>query len=468
VNEAAARRITLVQAFDAAESPLWTREDSVWASRLAAETSPAGATPERLAIERANHALQRLEPRDPAVRRWLARSGWRWSWLSFALGAGFAAGLAADLIGRGRYIDLLAPALWLIVAWNLAIYALLMLGALRHGRAANGWFRRLLATWWERGVGRGPLREAAGRWAAVSAPLTATRAAVVVHAAAAALGIGMMAGLYLRGLVFDFRAAWESTFLDAPTVHALLSTALAPASAISGVALPDVAAVEAMRLTPQAPHPAAPAAAWIHLYAATLLLFVVGPRVLLAVSAFLRAAARALRMHVPLDAAGMARFARWHRSGAALVQVLPYAQTPAAQTALGLRELLAAELGDDLVLKMGDVTTIGDEDAVAARAGHAGAALRVALVDLGATPEDEHHGRFARAVAAAEPPAMALLLADEAAFRTRFGSLPGRVDERRAAWRDFAQRHGLRLLCVNLDRPEQGEAITALQQALRE
>ena len=43
MNETDARRVTLVEAFDAADSPLWTREDGRWATRLTAQTVPAGA-----------------------------------------------------------------------------------------------------------------------------------------------------------------------------------------------------------------------------------------------------------------------------------------------------------------------------------------------------------------------------------------------------------------------------------------
>jgi Protein of unknown function (DUF2868) len=467
VNETDARRVTLVEAFDAADSPLWTREDGRWATRLTAQTVPAGAKPERWAVERAHHALERLRPRDPAVRNWLARSGWRWSWMFAAVVVGYALGLTADLIGRGRYIDLLAPTLWAIVAWNVAIYAVLALNALRGSVDTTGWFRRLLASWWERGVGTGPLRQAATRWSERSAALTASRTAAVVHAAAAALGLGMVSGLYLRGLVFDFRAAWQSTFLDGAMVNAILGVLLAPASAVSGLALPDAATIEVMRLTPTTPDPSAPAGLWIHLFAATLLLFVVAPRVLLAVSALTRSFAQSLRMSLPIQVEALTRFARWHPGGAApLVQVLPYAQLPGAQAALGLRELLASELGEDLVVKIADLTAIGDEDAAAARAGSAAAVLRAALVDLGATPEDEHHGRLLRALSTAQPASPTLLLVDEAAYRLRFGSLPGRLQERREAWQNFAQQHSLRAAIVNLDQPEQPESQAALQQAL--
>ena len=65
-------------------------------------------------------------------------------------------------------------------------------------------------------------------WARVAAPLYAARAARILHLAAAALALGVIAGLYVRGLAFEYRATWESTFLDPAQVRALLAAALAP------------------------------------------------------------------------------------------------------------------------------------------------------------------------------------------------------------------------------------------------
>ncbi|MBL8330268.1 MAG: DUF2868 domain-containing protein [Rubrivivax sp.] len=467
MNEKHARGVILVQAFDDAPGTAWSEDDAHWASRLAAETAPPDATPERLAVERTRHALQRLQARDPEVNRWLMRHGWRWRWVAAAVALGLGLGLTADLLGSRQHIDLLAPTVWFIVAWNLGIYGVLALSSAHAGRPAQGWFRRLLAAWWERGFKGPAVREAAARWAGVSAGLTASRTAAVVHAAAAALALGMVLGMYLRGLVLDYRAGWASTFLEPPTVQAMLGVLLAPATTLTGISLPAVDAVQAMRITPAAPQASAPAADWIHLYAATLLLFVIGPRLLMAAWAFARATARAARIELPLRGGTMFRTSRWGQAGLdALVQVLPYAQTPGAQAALGLRQLLAQHLGEDLVLKMADLTAIGDEEAAAARAGSHGAVLRVALVDLGSTPEDEHHGRFLRALLSAQPPVQTLLLVDEAAFRVRFGSLPGRVAQRREAWMRLGESLGVPAACVNLDWPETAETQAALQQAL--
>ena len=69
------------------------------------------------------------------------------------------------------------------------------------------------------------LAEALGRfvaeWSEAARPLLTARAVRLFHVCAAAVGIGLIAGLYLRGIALDYRAGWESTFLDARQVRAL-------------------------------------------------------------------------------------------------------------------------------------------------------------------------------------------------------------------------------------------------------
>ena len=91
--------------------------------------------------------------------------------------------------------------------------------------------------------------------------------------------LGAIAALYTRGLVLQFQAGWESTFLSAGQVHQALSVLLGPASALTGIPIRDAVQLEGLRL-PE--HPGANAAPWIHLYAASLLIFIVVPRLLAA------------------------------------------------------------------------------------------------------------------------------------------------------------------------------------------
>jgi hypothetical protein len=178
-----------------------------------------------------------------------------------------------------------------------------------------------------------------------------------------------------------------------------------------------------------------------------------------------RAQVRARRLPLPIEDPVLASLLRRHRGGAAGIRVLPYAAAPGAQAALGLRAILARVYGDELQLQLGAVTLVGDEE-TAAQAADPGAAIRVALVDLGATPEAEPHGRFLNALRSAAPAEPLLLVADEAKFRRRFGGLPGRLDERRAAWQRLADDHEVPLLCADLETPDLAQAEVALKKAL--
>ncbi len=286
MTEDEARQVLLLQSREATAHATWPPEDRAWATRHAVAAVGEGAPPERFVVARAVVALQRLLPRDEAARRWLARRGWHGAWVALAVVLAFFAGVLADQLGPPQRVNLLAPAVWAVVGWNLLVYLGLLLPLPALG------LRDLLA---RRGLaaddGPGVL------WARHAAPLMTQRAALVLHAAAAALGAGLVASLYLRGLVLDYRAGWQSTFLDAADVQRALDVLLAPASALTGIGVPDVVP---LRVGPGA-DASASAGPWIHLYAATLTLAVVLPRVLLALGVGSRAAALATRFPLPLD-----------------------------------------------------------------------------------------------------------------------------------------------------------------------
>ncbi len=287
MTETEARQVLLLQAREStAPSALWNADDHSWATRQAVATVGEDAAPARFVAARAVMALQRLLPRDAAGQRWLVRRGWHPAWVLLALVLGFVAGLAADQLGPPQRVNLLAPAVWAVVAWNGVVYAALL------ARLPAPGLRQLLARW-----GLGSEEGVAALWARHAGPLQAERVALVLHAAAAALGLGLVAGLYLRGLVLDYRAGWQSTFLDARAVQQGLGLLLAPAGWATGIALPDVAP---LRVGPGG-EATASAAPWIHLYAATLALFVLLPRGLLALRAALRARSLARDFPLPLD-----------------------------------------------------------------------------------------------------------------------------------------------------------------------
>lgn len=456
MTEAEARSVLLVQSHEqGAPTPVWTEDDRTWATRAARQDGGDDAPFERFVVLRARQALARLLPRDAAARRWIEARRRGLAWGAVAALAALALGLAADRIGPSQRIDLLAPPVWTLVAWNLVVY----LGLLVPGRS------HVLRRWVAR-LGRPPAGPApAGTpgvqalWAGPGLRLAMSRAALVLHIAAAALALGVIGGMYLRGLALDYRAGWQSTFLEAGAVQSALDLALAPASAVTGIAVPPV---EPLRLAPGAAAEAG-AAPWIHLFAATLALFVVLPRTLLAALAAVQAWRRSRRFALPLEGAYFDRLRLQHTGGRMVFDLRPHGAPLGGAAALGLRTLLAAHWGPDIDLRIGEPVTYGDEEQAAEAAAPAGTTLRLALFDLGATPEDEAQGRLLDTLAGPVP---VLAVVDEAAFARRFAGQPARLEERRAAWTRMARAHKAALVCVDLSRPDLDAGIRQLKAAL--
>ncbi|MFO1329656.1 MAG: DUF2868 domain-containing protein [Rubrivivax sp.] len=458
--EAAMRRLLLLRAHETAtpEPPAWTAADRDWATRVARAGVGDDAAPARFIDERTTHAMQRLAARDSAVRRALEARLPLPALLAAAALLGLLAGALADHVGAARRIDLLAPPMLVLLLWNTLVY-LWMAGAALWPRQRRPGLRRVLARLLQPALARsGPLARFGADWAAVSAPLQGARVAALLHVAAAALALGLIGGLYLRGLVLDYRAGWESTLLDATQVHALLQRLLAPASAFTGIVLPDLAQVQALRVQ-QGQVAQGEAAPWLHLDAATLLLAVVLPRLALALAALLRSAWLARRLPLDLGDPWLQRLLAQAPRGRQQLWLLPHAQALSAQAALGLRERLARLLGDPVQLNVADALPYGDEDDAARCTPPPGSTQLLLAVDLASTPEAEVHGRWLATVAAAAPTLPRALLADATALTARSAHAPERLVARREAWAQLAASHGCAFAVLDDD--------DALARALR-
>ena len=469
MNERRARDVTWLEAFETARplAPSWGDDDRAWADRVALEAVAPEAPGDEFVAQRASHALQRLGPREPALQRIAGRSAWHGGWIGVIALIAFALGVAADTIGASQRIDLLAPPLWGVLLWNAVVYVLLIVWPLlrlarRAPRPTGPLVRAMERLLRPRhrlprlsgGGSATAVRVFAALWLERSRPLAVLRAETALHAGAAALALGLVAGLYARGLVLDYRAVWESTFLDVGAAHSVVTTVFGPAARFSGIALPDEAGFAALRFVHGGTVTGAPAAPWIHLIALTLLGAVVVPRALLALGCAALATIRFRRFALPLDAPYFQRLLRLRKGGPARVSVHPYGGTPTPQATLGLRALLAASLGPRLEVRFARPVAFGAEDelppSVDPDCTHA-----VALYELGATPEAENQGRFLQALRSAVPQgALVAAIVDATGFARRFAAVPGRVDERRAAWRAWGEALGATPAVVDLERVE--------------
>jgi hypothetical protein len=292
-------------------------------------------------------------------------------------------------------------------------------------------------------------------WGVRSAPLQSARAVRMLHVAAAALAAGVIAGLYVRGLAFEYRATWQSTFLDAPAVHAILAAAYAPGALLLHVPVPDAVAVAAIR----APS-SANAAQWIHLMAATVAAIVILPRLLLALGAHLVERHRAANMVLPLEEPYFRRLLRGFHGGAARVRVIPYSHAPDAAAVAGLESIVGRVFGGGAAMTVTAPVAYGDE--VESPSG-ADTAL-VALFNAAATPEREVHGAFLEGLAAHGNSPVALV--DESAWVAHWAGDGARINARRTAWQRLGADAGVRVVFAELTAPDVAAVVAGFEGAM--
>jgi hypothetical protein len=121
-------------------------------------------------------------------------------------------------------------------------------------------------------------------------------------------------------------------------------------------------------------------------------------------------------------------------------------------------------LGDGLRLQVAPTVAYGSEESPAETA--ADGAWRIALFELGATPEPESHGRLLQALAA-DGASAPVMLVDESAFVQRFGASSPRRAERRQAWQAAAAESGCKTVFVELHSADLSAAEDALALALQ-
>lgn len=484
MREKALRSVLLMKAIEEADQagalvPPADRAAATRASTRAQEGAaipaapgPLDAAARNLLTARADHLLAQVVRRYPFVGALREQRGVAWAGALLVV-LSLLGGFGLSALDGTRTINILSFPLLGLILWNVAVYAVVLYNAVRSLRheplhqslladmLASAALRRIRRLIEKSATYNTVLADALGRflseWSQTARPLLVARAGTILHLCAAAVGVGLIAGLYLRGIAFDYRAGWESTFLTADTVRALLAFVYAPASALTGIAVPDATHIAAIRLVDG--QGGESAANWIHLLAATALLFVVLPRLvltLLQMSAVLR---HALHVKVPASLSAYYRAAFGQVAGGhQLVSVLPYNYEPFGGATAALRALLTTAFGESLVITLHANTRYGEEEDFARQLAvrHDEAANVVALLfNLAATPEEENHGQIITAardwLQQTGSEARLLALVDERPYASRLGpDNARRLNERRETWRRFIAAHGLEACFVAL------------------
>jgi hypothetical protein len=314
MDEPSARRVILAQAIETADSQgrllSGIERDQIdrEARQAAQADGPGPRQVERFLELRARKVVNAMAERNRAIASLESVPAWRpWLWVATPL-ATLLLGALTERIADPHRVDLLSLPLLAIVLWNLLAYVFITAGWLLPARGRERPLLGAVARWaagLREGRGRSghlPAEIAAQfhlRWQQATSSVQLHRAAGALHLAALGWGAGVAASLLIQGLVVQYRVGWESTFLDAGQVHAILSLLLAPVVALFPFEPFSVQEVAALQLGPGDIGQADPR--WATMYAALLLLLVIVPRSLLAGFAFWRASSLARRIPVDLE-----------------------------------------------------------------------------------------------------------------------------------------------------------------------
>lgn len=486
-----ARRVALVSAFERHPGDRWTASDAAQATERALRAEGSDGPFERFLSRRAQFAAATLGERDARLAA-LASPPRAHPALGPALVLGaFLLGAFSHGVITGNRFNLLAVSLALaaLLTWNFVVYATQLprrpgtRGGRAHGETGQRMGRADTAPadlpLWMRALdhlglpGRArkarPVVEFQRTWSRWSRPLVRARGRAMLHAAAAAFALGALLALYLRGVVVEVQASWESTFLTEAAVRTVVGLVFAPAAWLLQVDLPSAQDLASLHATQG---PGRNAALWIHLYALTVLVAVIVPRSVLA--GFCSYRARRLRRALPVPVDGddyLLQLARAHRGAEQAVLVLPYRYSLAAPALAGLRQVVELALGPQPRLQVLLGVRMGDETALPAQLAQAvagqGPAHALVVVSMASTPEDEAEGVLLATLREALPTGTGLaVLVDEASFRRRFlASAPSRITERRQAWRQALAPLRLAPVFADLEAQEPQGAAESLRAA---
>jgi len=193
--------------------------------------------------------------------------------------ASFLIGLGSNYLGSGHKVNILLNPLMILLGWNFAVYLVLLFKGtvfrkytlppanmafqlINFGRSIKDKFNLLFPKKSKKAT---LLRNARiyfiELWLQQANVLSAARLSLILHGMAIALTCGVVTGLYLRGLFQEYQFAWFSTF-DKSIVISLGKVVFAPVLFLAQGNMPE----ENM------------GAAWIHLFAASAVFYILLPR----------------------------------------------------------------------------------------------------------------------------------------------------------------------------------------------
>ncbi len=386
---------------------------------------------------------------------------------SVLLPVAFLLGLAANELGDDRVVNVLAFPLLGLITWNLAIYVVLFVRRFMLKTGGGALLDAFVSKANPESTGSGPEveGEAERRFRNMALPnewpvfLAGVRS--TFHLAAALAALGVVVGMYFRGLAVEYRAAFESTFLGEASAQALLDAVLWPASAVTGFTL-EVPAVTAPEAAP-----------WLNLYAITAMLAIVVPRLVLAAAAR-KAVARGRNEAALLPSADWEAYEMTSRraieGGGDVVRVIPSSIVPKPRVREAVRALVAERWGGAAMVDFAEPIGYGGEDDFLEALPENPADL-IFLMSLTTTPEAESQRVLIDGCVGKCRGGRHVVALDGSGFAERFSTMPEfgrRLAERSAAWHRVLKGAGVdEILVFGIAAPAAWGELPSTEGALR-
>jgi hypothetical protein len=379
----------------------------------------------------------------------------------------FAAGLLINGLGTSQRVNLLNFPLLLLLLWNIGIFALALLLPLLGKDSTGPLLRsmsRVLAKFWEI-LRKGPWQHVAlpgstGReWVLQSAerfmnlwwrqghPVIISRVCHLLHLGAACVALGIIFSMYFRGLVLDYRATWESTFLLPDQVHTVLHGLLGPAAWLLGFPFPRVEDIAQLQVPGHGS-----AAPWIHMWALTGFAGIVLPRLIFAWISARSARKAAESFTIPLDEPYYLQLLSPDRGRGTQIDIVPYSYQPSPAALDFLGKCLLDLIGNQATLQWQEPLSYGQENFPWLTATSSPQTV-VLVCNLAQTPEVEVHGevfhRLQTHMEGTQGQHQLLLILDQEPFRHVADQ--GKIIERLQTWQRLADDYHLQIVAFDAD-----------------
>ena len=477
LTELQAQQVTLVRVLEQ------TRDnDGLWSAQDAREATGAtmdimGAKPpfDQFVARRAEWALEEINKRPSSKKIYLREPRWPilvgWLLVFLAL----LTGVISDHLATDRRVNVVEYPLVGLILWNLMVFVVILSRRISWSLSKKhkpvGTLIQWLGELRMREVFLGPTRSQSSwfdqfqkEWNSLSASLNRIRLELVLHAAAMLFALGALASLYYRGAFKDYRAVWESTLFSAETIHSIACIVLTPGAILLNMQIPDVQHIASLRVPGGTGESALN---WLHLYAGSILVWIIVPRFLLAItSSFSRWHLRC-SFPLPINGPYFTTLQAMRRGGNIGVLAIPFRYELTPQIRSNLSNLLKRIHGLTVDITIQQPVFMGEDtkDWKAALGSDEHIAVFV-VFNLTATAESDAHGQLLKQIlndVGGRVPVIPIVDTGTYADRDK-----ERFRQRCNQWRNVLDKIRCKPLFLNLSTPDDNDVQKELEARLNQ